>query len=99
MKTFKKILKDALKAQGKAELAKKITSARHKKYSMGNSLDIEVLDATDAEREFFKTFIEPYEYGTFCGMTDCQGIKNRDAKVERQAKYVFVRYNTTEELV
>ena len=92
MKTFKKIIKDALKIQGKATLAKKVTSVTHEKYSMGNSLNITIMGATDTEREFFKTFIEPYEYGTFDGMTDCQGIKNRDADVERQAKYVFVNH-------
>lgn len=96
-KSFKKIIKDDLKKAGRKELANKITFCRYKTFSMGNSLNITVTGATDEERAFFTAFIEPYEYGTFDGMTDCQGIKNRDAKVERQAKYVHVRYDRSEE--
>jgi len=97
-KTFKKIILDDIKAQGWGHLIKKITSIRYKSYSMGCSVDVDCLDCSKHEREFLKTLLDRYQYGHFDGMTDCYEYSNKRTDVERQAKYVFLNVNYSDEM-
>lgn len=71
-------------------------SAKSKVFSMGSSVDVKVKNLLPATLEKVKAFCEQYEYGTFDGMTDCQGIKNRHLDLP-QAKYVSVSCDYDEE--
>lgn len=52
--------------------------AKSDNFSMGDSVDIYVQDLPPAIFKELEERFEPHEYGTFDGMTDCQGFKNRD---------------------
>ena len=65
-------------------------------YSMGSSVDISVTDLAPWTIDAIKAAIEPYEYGTFDGMTDCAGVKNSSFDGP-QAKHVFLNNSISEE--
>jgi len=98
MKTFKKIILDDIKKQGWAHLIPKIKSIRYKSYSGGDSVNVDCLNCTKSERLFLKELTDKYQYGHFDCMTDCYEYSNKNNDVERQAKYVFLNCEYSEEI-
>lgn len=64
-------------------------TVKSKSYSMGSSVDIDAEDLPPWTARAIKLAIEPYEYGTFDGMTDTSGLKNQEFNGP-QAKFVFL---------
>lgn len=82
----------------KAELKKHGIECRAKSnnYSMGSSVDIYIEDQPPWVVEAIKKQTDKYEYGTFDGMTDCQGVKNRGLDVP-QVKYLTIHNSFSED--
>jgi hypothetical protein len=72
-------------------------SVRSNNFSMGDSVDITVYDQHPDIIKKIRDNIDKYEYGTFDGMNDCQGIKNRDF-AGPQAKYVHINNELSTEI-
>jgi phospholipid N-methyltransferase len=66
-------------------------------FSMGSAVDITVYDQPPDVVKQIEQDTDKYEYGTFDGMTDSSGVKNRDFDGP-QAKYVHVENNRSDEL-
>lgn len=83
-----KIIREHLKSIG---IKGSVTS---ESFSMGNAVDVNVTDIDPQTLKKLKDFCEPYEYGTFDGMTDCQGYKNQGLGIP-QTKYLHVNVSFT----
>lgn len=90
MKTFKKIILDDMKANGLAELTKKIKSIKYQSYSGGDSVRVQGMDLLKHEREALEKLLEDYQEGRFDGMQDMYIPKTSTTTKERTAKYVFL---------
>jgi hypothetical protein len=99
VKTFKKIILDNLKANGHGAIAAKIKSVKYSSYSGGDSVRVLAVNLVKPERELLEAILRDYQYGSFDGMTDCYNYDNRDPKVERQAKYVFLNTEFTPDVI
>lgn len=88
--TFKKIILDDLKAQGRKDIADKIYSVKYKSFSGGDSVDVYARNLTDAEYTFVENLLYQYQDGYFDSMQDMY-VYDRENKKTRTAKYLFVR--------
>ena len=84
--TFKKLILDDLKSQGKSDIVAKIKSITYESFSGGNAVRVKAIDLNKSQREFLENLLNEYQYGTFDSMTDCQGYK--DSPKPRSAKFV-----------
>lgn len=98
MKTFKKIILDDLRKAGKEAIIKKIVSIRYESYSGGSSVRVCTKNLFKTDREYLDAFLDRYEYGSFDGMTDSYNYDNRRLDVERQAKYVFLENEFSQDI-
>ncbi len=71
-------LKECAKAI-RAELKQKYPgvkfSVRSERFSMGNAVDVRYPKEAGINHQELNKSLEKYAYGTFDGITDCQGIK------------------------
>ncbi|MBA3754838.1 MAG: hypothetical protein H0X02_00785 [Nitrosomonas sp.] len=96
--TFKKLILDDLKAQGYADIAKKITSVKYNSFSGGDSVDVAALNLFKSERAVLEALLDQYQYGTFDAYTDCAGTKKNTHNKPRRAKYVHLRNEFSNDL-
>jgi hypothetical protein len=82
----KKMVLDALKAEGLEHLAKKIKSIRKD----NNSLRVEGVNLFKSEREALDRFLGRYEHGTFNGMIDLYEYDREKPQQPLMFKYVFL---------
>ena len=86
-----KLIRQYLKKQGiKARV-------KSRNFSMGSAVDVYINDQPPEVRKQIEKDIDKYEYGTFDGMTDSSGVKNRDFDGP-QAKYVHVSNEHSDEM-
>lgn len=63
---------------------------RSENYSGGNSINVDLDDATPETMKRAEAIANPFQYGHFDGMTDCYEYSNRNSDLPAQAKFVFV---------
>jgi len=91
-------------AQAAAQIRKHLkeagipASVRSQNYSMGNSVDIDIVDQSPAIVSAIKSFCYQYQYGSFDGMTDCYNYTNNRKDIP-QAKYVMVNVKYSPEML
>lgn len=95
-KTFKKIILDDLKAQGRADIVKKIKSIRYESYSGGDSVSVQAENLFKTDRDFLSSLLKEYQHGFFDGMNDIYNYVRSEK--ERSAKYVFLYVSFTEDV-
>ena len=86
-----KIIKAKLKAAGIPCTTKSAS------FAGGDSVRITVKDQPPWIMKAIEEKTDCYEYGTFDGMTDCQGFKNRDFDGP-QTKYLHIQNDISEEI-
>jgi len=71
--------------------------AKSSNYSMGCSVSVNVYNMPPDVYKDMDAEFDCYEYGTFDGMTDCSGTKNRDF-AGPQTKYLTITNHNSKEL-
>lgn len=72
-------------------------TARSDSFSMGDSVDVRVTDATAAQRDQIDTELGQYQYGHFDGMTDMYESSNARSDIP-QTKYLHIYYAYSDEI-
>lgn len=72
-------------------------TAKSDNFSMGSSVDINLENQPPWVMKAIEEQTDKYEYGTFDGMTDCQGTKNRDFDGP-QTKYLSINNRFTDDI-
>lgn len=86
-----KMIRAYMKAQGIAG------SVRSKSYSMGSSINVDVVDLLPAQYADLKSYVSQFEYGHFNGMEDIYEISNARNDIP-QVKYAFVNNKMSDEM-
>lgn len=94
--TFKKLILDDLKAQGRKDIADKIRRIRYSSFAGGDAVDVYAVDLFKNEREFLSKLLKEYEPGYFDGMTDCYYYNTEKSTKPRTAKYVHLHHEFSE---
>lgn len=92
--TFKKLILDDLKKQGRGDIAVKITSIKHKVYSGGDSVTVHANDLGKEQREYLETLLDQYQDGHFDSMQDMY-VYSKNQNKPRTAKYVSLTHEFT----
>jgi len=99
MKTAHALAASNIRKELKKEFPGIKFSVRSKSFSMGNSVDIDYTDGPAISA--VNLIIEKYQYGTFDGMTDCQGFKHDENDKFREengeSKFVHAHRELSEE--
>jgi hypothetical protein len=90
-------------AQAAAQIRKQLKAlgiparVKSKGFSMGDSVDVYLTDATPEVVAQVKELTAPYQYGNFNGMEDIYEYSNRNADIP-QTKFLFVNNEISDEL-
>ena len=90
-------------AKAAKEIRKKLkglglqSTVKSQTYSMGSSVRTVIFYQCPETVKKVRDLVEPHEYGTFDGMTDCSGFKNGDFGGP-QAKHVFLDNDLSDKL-
>ena len=71
-------------------------TARSESFSMGDSVDVRVTNATGAQREQIDSELSKYQYGRFNGMEDIYEYSNSRDDIP-QTKYLHIHYSYTDD--
>lgn len=92
--TFKKLILDDLKSQGRKDIADKIKSITYDTYAGGDAVRVKAYDLGKEQREFLYSLLREYQDGHFDGMQDLYIYDKTNSKA-RTAKYVQFNHDFT----
>lgn len=74
-----------------------VAKVRSSSFSMGDDVNVNLIDADPATVKLAEEIAKPFQYGHFDGMIDCYEYSNKRSDLPAQVKFVFVNNEASEQ--